>query len=88
MAILIPMAHRIAYDLGIVDVSPYALIEALATRRQWRLLVGAMRREGAHKLFLPDNLVVAQQRALLARDGFSRRATRSGYSEWVDGGAG
>jgi hypothetical protein len=88
VAILIGLGHRIAYDLGITNVAPYSFIEAMVTTRQMQTLLDAIRRAHAHKLFLPDGLVVPEQRAALASAGFAPRAQREGLSEWTDAVAG
>ena len=88
VAILIPMGHRIAYDLELVDVAPYAFLDEMVTREQFRTLLDAMRDQRAHKLFvLSDHLAAAHRRAL-ARAGFARRGALAQYSYWTDGGAG
>lgn len=53
VAILLPEGDRIAYDLGLDDVSPYAFIEQVVTLRQLQLLIDTMRREHVRELFLP-----------------------------------
>jgi len=83
VALLVPMGHRIAYDAGVADVSPYAFVEAMLTRWQWRNLLAAMRREHARKLYLPDALIVPEQIAVLERAGLSRRAGVGECSEWT-----
>jgi hypothetical protein len=84
VAILVPMGDRVARQLGLADVSPYAFIETLVSRRQWRKLIAAMRRERARALFAPSDLLVPAQRRLLARAGFVQRASGSGVVEWRD----
>lgn len=53
VAILLPEGDRIAYDLGLDDVSPYSFVNAIVTRRQMETLVDALRREGAQAVFMP-----------------------------------
>ncbi len=75
VAILLPLGHRIAYDLGVTNVSPYSAPAAMPTRRQLRTTVEAMRREGARKVFLDaaarPEFVTALQRSgfVVRRDG-------------------
>jgi hypothetical protein len=52
VAIVLPLGHRLAYDLGVVNVAPYSGPAAMPTRPQVRRTIEAMRREGARKLFL------------------------------------
>jgi hypothetical protein len=82
VAILVPFGHRIAYRLGIENVSPYIMDQAMATRRQWRRLLDAMARERARKLFLSPAPAPAVRR-LLAGAGFSQRAAGGRVLEWV-----
>jgi hypothetical protein len=84
VAILIPMGHRIAYDLHVVDVSPYAFLDEIATRAQMRTLLDAMRREHAHKLYVLTQHLAPEHRRVLARAGFSERAQLVQYSYWAD----
>jgi hypothetical protein len=84
VAILISMSNRIARQLSLVNVSPYPMIEAIATRRQLGLLVDAMRREGAHKAFVEDQLLAPPQRAVLRRAGFAPHARSREILELTD----
>jgi hypothetical protein len=84
VAILMPMAHRIAYELGIDNVSPYGTMEELATRAQFVTLLEAMHDAHAHKLFLPRGFVVDAHAALLQEAGFALYADRARVSYWSD----
>lgn len=53
VAILVPMGFRMAYDLGLRNVSPYPLENAIVTRGQMLRLVVALREEHARKVFMP-----------------------------------
>lgn len=53
VAVMLPEGDRIAYDLGLDDVSPYGFMNAIVTRRQMQTLIDAVRREGVRKIFLP-----------------------------------
>jgi hypothetical protein len=73
VAILTPAGHRIAYDLRLVNVSPYASIESIVTRHQLMATLATLRAAGGRKVFVWDNdtkLSVAD--ALLAA-GFTAR---------------
>jgi hypothetical protein len=85
VAIVIPMGHRIAYDLHLVNVSPYAMLDEIATRAQWRTLLAAIRAERAHKLFALTSHLAPEHRRALAAAGFSERAQIAQYSYWADG---
>jgi len=84
VAILMPMGHRVAYDLGLVNVSPYAALEELATRAQWRTLFDAMRDEGARRLFVAESIMVDAHRRLLKQAGFTLRAQNGEMGLWED----
>jgi hypothetical protein len=84
VALLMPLGHRVAYDLGVVNVSPYGTTDELATRAQWRTLLTAMRDEGVHRLFLGEDLISDAQRQLLARAGFVQREQLAPYGLWED----
>jgi len=84
VAIVLPMGFRIAGALGMVDVSPYALVDEIATRGQWRTLLDAMRAGHAHKLFLETNDITPGQLRLLQRAGLSARGQEGAYSYLAD----
>jgi hypothetical protein len=85
VAILIPLGHRIAYRLGITDVYPYPIIEAMVTRRQFRTLIDTVRREHAHELFLPLARIAPAHLAALRRAGFTPRSRTAQFLLWSDG---
>jgi hypothetical protein len=84
VAILISMSNRIARQLDLTNVSPFPMIEAMATRRQLDVLIDAMRREKAHKLFVEGHLLVGPQRAVLKRAGFTPHASSREILELTD----
>jgi hypothetical protein len=52
VAILIPLAHRIADDVGVVDVAPYAGIESMPTVDQLATTLDVARREGVTHIYV------------------------------------
>ena len=52
VAILIPLGHRVAFDAGVVDVSPYSGIESMPTLAQLARTLAVARREGATQLYV------------------------------------
>jgi len=54
VAILLPESYRIAYDLGLDNVAPYEMENAIVTRRQMATLIDAIEREGVTRLFTPS----------------------------------
>jgi hypothetical protein len=88
VAILTPMAHRVAYELGLPNVSPYGTMEEMATRAQLGTLLEAMRAAHAHKLFLPNDLLQPAYVEALHVANFAIYAEGAGASYWSDAGAG
>jgi hypothetical protein len=70
VAILGPLGHRIAYDLGLDNVSPYSSIEAIPLRSQLDEAIAALREAGGTKLFLPIEGTYREQLAAVRRAGF------------------
>jgi hypothetical protein len=52
VALLVPFGHRLAYDLGRTNISPYSGIESMPTRRQVRDTIALLRRRHVHQVFL------------------------------------
>jgi len=71
VAILIPLGHRIAYDTGRDDVSPYASIESMPTREQLDRTIAALRTAGGDKLFVSTYFTVGEAIAAMQRAGFA-----------------
>lgn len=70
VAILFPMGHRIAYDLGLVDVVPYADLGSMVTLEQWRRVVDAMRAGHVRTLFVLHVLDWPELTAAIRAEGF------------------
>jgi hypothetical protein len=89
VTILATLGHRIAYDVGVVNVSPYASSESIATAQQLRTTIGTARREGARKLYLALGFTRREQLAALAAAGFApvRYDRAHAYVELLDRGA-
>jgi hypothetical protein len=86
VAILATLGHRIAYDVGVVNVSPYSSIESIATRQQLQRTLDTLRRERVHKLYLSLRFTRQEQLAALERAGFRPRRFDSSraFVELVD----
>jgi hypothetical protein len=52
IAILGPLGHRIAHDVGVVDAMPYATLESMPTRELFDAMLDDLREEGVSKAFL------------------------------------
>ncbi len=70
IAVLTALGHRIAYDTGRVNVSPYASIESMPTRQQLERALEVLRREGGDKLFVSSILTYPEAMAAIERAGF------------------
>jgi len=88
VAILIPLGDRIAYDEHVVDVSPYAFLDEIATRRQFRAVLDALRAAHAHRLYVLSDHLAPAHRAALRRAGFAQRGSEAQYGYWTDEAAG
>src|SRR6185503_1466656 len=52
VALLMREGHRIAHDVGVVDVVPYANIDSMFTIGQWAEMVRALRHAGGTKILM------------------------------------
>jgi hypothetical protein len=88
VAILLPEGWRLAYELGLENVSPYEAENAIVTRGQMRVMLDAMRREGVRMLFTPtpgarvvgDAEAAPEQIELFRRAGFRQVGANAEYS--------
>lgn len=89
VVILVPMGHRIAHELGLTNVAPFAFMNAIVTRGQMRTLIETARRDRVRAIFVPlpgshlrwEGDSAKQQLALLAAEGFKLAATEGGVAE-------
>jgi hypothetical protein len=92
VAILTPLGHRIAYDLGLVNVSPYSELQVMLVREQLGETIADLRAARGSKLFLPIEQLYPEQLDALVRAGFRvavRGTQQENVIELVDrGGAG
>jgi hypothetical protein len=70
VALLLEQGHRIAAELGIDDVTPYAFIDSMLTRGQWEEMLGAFRAAHARRLILPRRHLFQEQVEWLQAAGF------------------
>jgi hypothetical protein len=78
VVILVPMSYRIAYDLGLRNVAPYGLENAIVTRAQMQTLIEAARRDHVRKIFtpIPQSLLATEGDAAVAQ---LKLLLRAGY---------
>jgi hypothetical protein len=74
VAILMPMGHRFAYELGLENVFPYPTQDALVTHWQLRTTLDAIRRAHVHRVFLYSRITAPAHLEELERAGFHPRA--------------
>jgi hypothetical protein len=82
--ILAPLGHRIAYDLGLVNVSPYSYIDAMPLERHLAEAIAALRAEGGRKLFLPIQQTYPEQLQAAERAGFRPVATGTAQENVIE----
>jgi hypothetical protein len=75
VAILVQLSERIAYELGIVNVSPYMYAQAIPTRETLQNVIDAVRAEHVHKIFIEEQSTTPAQLALLRRAGFTEHGS-------------
>jgi hypothetical protein len=87
VALVVPLGHRIAAELGLSNVSPYASMGSITTAGQLDETIAALRRAHGRKLFVSGDEVWPEALAALPADGFvlQRQEERlNGLMEWVD----
>ncbi len=68
--LLVPLGHRIAYDLGLVNVSPYATGGSAPLVRQFTDTLALLRAAGGHSAFVLQDDAFAERRRILQSEGF------------------
>jgi hypothetical protein len=84
VVLLVTMGDRVAYDLGLVDVSPYGTPNNLVTRWQLQYVIDAARRAHAHKLFVRVEDLARRQLLMFEHAGFVPRVQIPGFAELSD----
>jgi hypothetical protein len=89
VVILTTLAHRVAYDVGVVNVSPYSSIESIATAQQLQRTIDVARREGARQLYLSLGFTRPEELTMLQQSGYvvQRYDPTRAFAELVDRGA-
>jgi len=70
VAMVMPDGHRIAYELGLDDVTPYANLGSMMTRPQWSEMLVALRRARGRTIIVPRTDLHPQQARFLVRAGY------------------
>ncbi|HEX7290374.1 MAG TPA: hypothetical protein VF250_04520, partial [Conexibacter sp.] len=89
VALMVMLGHRIAYELGLDDVTPYANMDSMMTREQWTETLRALRRAGGRKVILMQHWLFPERIEYLRRAGYvgAREAAGVGIVEYVRRGS-
>jgi hypothetical protein len=82
--ILIPMGHRIGYELGLVNVAPYVSMISMPAVEQLDEALETLRREGGGRIFAYLGQVTPEQQQMIERAGFARIRGTDDYAEYND----
>jgi hypothetical protein len=90
VAILGLLGHRLGYDIGVVNVSPYSNSLVIATVPQLDETIAALRAAGGHKVFVDLNLSEAELQRVLETAGFAYSGVGANgrIGLWIDRRAG
>jgi hypothetical protein len=61
--LLLPLGHRIAYDIGIKDMLPYASLDSMPTTRQWQTMLDVAQEQGVRSIFVKTRMEETTLRA-------------------------
>lgn len=84
VVILAPMGHRVADDLGLVNVAPYVSFLSMPAQRQLTETLDALRASGGDKLFVFLGQALPDQQAAIEQAGFRRVRADDEYAEYRD----
>ncbi|HYV16739.1 MAG TPA: hypothetical protein VE972_12045 [Conexibacter sp.] len=88
VAILISLSHRVAYDAGVVNVSPYASIESMPTHQQLSDVIALMRSQHVRKLYTSSRFMFPEESTTIQRAGFATVTQDGDATELIDRGSG
>lgn len=71
VALLMRTGHRMAEDIGIVDVAPYANIDSMLTKQQWSETIAALEHAHGRKLITSTKSLFEEQVVWLAAHGYT-----------------
>jgi len=82
--ILIPMGHRIGYELGLVNVAPYVSMISMPAVEQLDEALAMLRDEGGRRVFAFLGQVTPEQQQAIEEAGFMRMRGTADYAEYHD----
>jgi hypothetical protein len=83
--IIAPMGHRVAYDLGLVNVAPYVSMISMPAKRQLQESLEALRAEGGTRVFAYRGQMLPDQLQAVEEAGFRAVRENEAYVELRDG---
>jgi hypothetical protein len=82
--ILIPMGHRIAYELGLVNIAPYVSMISMPAVEQLDEALATLRREGGRRVLAYLGQVTPEQQQAIGAAGFARIGGSETYAQYLD----
>jgi hypothetical protein len=70
VAILAPLGHRIAYELGLDNAFPYANLGSVPAIQQWETIVEVLHEREIQKVYFPTRRVAEEQLDYLLEHGY------------------
>jgi hypothetical protein len=85
VALMMMLGHRIAYELGLDNVTPYANMDSMMTREQWGETLRRLQRSGGRKVIVMRHWLFPERIEYLRSAGFvgAREAAGVGFVEYV-----
>ncbi|HEU4702022.1 MAG TPA: hypothetical protein VFS37_06020, partial [Conexibacter sp.] len=74
VALMMREGHRVAEELGLVNVTPYANLESMLTIEQWQQTLRALRAAGGTQLIVPNDRLLDEQVVWLIHHGYELSA--------------
>jgi hypothetical protein len=81
--ILAPLGHRVAYDLGLVNVNPYVGLISMPAREQLDEALRVAHAEGVRRVFLYRNQSLPDQQLMIEQAGFELALRGGKYAEYL-----
>ncbi|HMJ01963.1 MAG TPA: hypothetical protein VK506_03425, partial [Conexibacter sp.] len=82
LVIMLPMGHRVGYDLGLVNVAPYVSLISMPAVRQLQETIDALRESGGNRLILARYQTLPEMQELIVRNGFELVRAEDEHAEY------
>jgi hypothetical protein len=86
LLVLAPLGHRVAYDLGLVNVNPYVGMISMPAKEQLPEALAAAHAEGARRVFLYLDQSLPDQQLVIQEAGYVLEQRGDRYAEYVSPG--